>query len=271
MPRAAFVLACVFLVSATVTALELRPATLAGYRRYVDRTEARIAAARAGTVPLLWVDRQPAAVRAAVLARLRRGEVVVEPVETRDEAGHAIEIEGGLVHHWVGTVLLPAVSIDRAAAFVQDYDAYPTIFGPFIRRARVLEHSGDHYVVAMRTFVSKIVTVVMDGDYVIDYRRVSPTELVSTTVATHLFEVHDAGHADERREPADQASGDLWRYRMYCAFEAHPDGSLEQCESITLTRPVPFLVGWLVKPLLMGIPRDTLAFTLERVRAGLAR
>jgi hypothetical protein len=254
--------------SAALSAFQLAPATLASYDRYVALTEARVAAERAGTSPFLWLDRQPPANRAKILDRLRRGEVVVDRLETRDH-GAAIDVDDGLIHHWVGTVLMPGVSVDRVVAFVQDYDRYPAIFAPMIPRTHVLRHDGDEYVVAMRTSVKKVITVVMDADYVVDYHRLSPTRLVTTTVATNLYQVHDAGTSRERREPGDAASGFLWRFRMYCAFDERAEGSLEQCESVTLTRDVPFAVSWLVKPFVTGIPRDTIAFTLGQVRAGL--
>jgi hypothetical protein len=90
-------------------------------------------------------------------------------------------------------------------------------------------------------------------------------------VATNLYQVHNAGEPNERREPGDAASGYLWRFRIYCVFEEREEGSLEQCESVTLTRPIPFALGWIVRPFVTGIPRDTIEFTLGRVRAGLVK
>ncbi len=155
--------------------------------------------------------------------------------------------------------------------FVQDYDRYPQVFGPMIQRSHVLQHTGDRYVVAMRTSVKKVVTVVMDGDYTIDYHRIGPNRVWTTNVVTNLHQVHDPGTPSERREAGDAASGYLWRFRMYCAFDQGPEGSIEQCESVTLTRSIPFGVGWLVKPFVTGIPRETLEFTLGKVRAGVVK
>jgi hypothetical protein len=125
----------------------------------------------------------------------------------------------------------------------------------------------------MRTSVKKIVTVVMDADYVIDCLRLSPTRVFASNVATNLHQVHDAGEPNERREPGDEASGYLWRFTMWCSFDQRDEGTFEQCESISLTRDVPLLVSWLVKPLVTRIPRETLEFTLGKVRhaAHLAR
>jgi hypothetical protein len=251
-----------------LAARELKPATLAAYDRYVTLTERRIAEENDGARPFLWIDQQSAQARDALMRRLRNGEVVVERLQTRDN-GKPIPISSGLIHHWVGTVLLPNVPVDRAVAFVQDYDRYPTLFDPIMPRVRVLEHDGDRYVVAMRTSFTKVVTIVMDGDYIITYHRLTASRVWTTNVATNLFQVHDAGTPNERREPGDAASGYLWRYSMYCKFEQRAEGSLDQCESVTLTRDVPFAIAWLVRPFVTGIPRDAMTFTLGRVRAAL--
>jgi hypothetical protein len=43
-----------------------------------------------------------------------------------------------------------------------------------------------------------------------------------------------------------------------------------QCETITLSRGIPFGLGWIVGPFVTSLPRETLAFTLETTRKTLA-
>jgi hypothetical protein len=264
------------LVLATATVLsalpaELKPTTLAAFDRYVQLTEVRMADEIRGTSPLLWVDRQSEPDRAQVRQRLGRGEVVVERMETRD-GKNGIDVPSGLIHHWVGTVLMPGVPLERVIAVVQDYPRYPERFGPTIIGSRVLKHAGDHFEVAMRTWSKKMmVTVVIDADYLVDYQTIRPGRVWTKSVATHVAEVQSAGRADERSKPGDQASGFLWRFNNYCAFEQKPEGTYEQCESISLTRDLPFGIGWMIKPFVSGIPRETMAFTLGAVRAAASR
>ena len=244
--------------------------TLKAYERYVAVTEQRLTAEREGKAPLLWVDRQPERERTRVMERLKRGETVVSEMESR-ESGKEIKVRDGLVHHWVATVLLPGVKIDRARAFVRDYGRYTQAFAPLVTRASLTSHTDTRDVVAMRTSVKKVITVIMDGDYVMDYRQLSATRFVSTTVATNLHQVTDEGLKTERREPADQTSGYLWRYRMYCALEERAEGTYNQCESLTLTRDVPALVSWVVGPFVTGIPRDSLSLMVTAARTALVR
>jgi hypothetical protein len=255
---------------ATAPAMDLKPRTLASFDRYAALTEIRMQAEIAGTSPFLWIDRQPGPERAKLFDRLKRGEVVVSPLETRDGT-REIDVPDGLIHHWIGTVLLPGVPIARAIAFVQEYDRYPERFGPTIQRARVLRRTEDRFEVAMRTWTKKVITVVIDADYVVDYRTIRPTAVWTKSVATNLKEVQHAGEPGEVLKPGDQAGGYLWRFHSYCSFEERAEGTYEQCESISLTRDAPFGLGWMVKPFITGIPREVLEFTLGRVLAGLAR
>jgi hypothetical protein len=272
MTRMGAIAAWIVLGAATAApvAVELKPATIASYDRYIAATEARLAAERSGQAPFLWIDQQAAADRTRLWTELGRGNIVLSKLETRDK-GAAIRIDGGLVHHWAGTVFVPGVTPDRLIAFVQDYDAYPKVFDPLIPRAKVLSKDQDRFVVAMRTSVKKVITVVMDADYAVDYHRVSADRWWTTNVASNIHQVHSAGTPTERREPGDDATGYLWRFRMYCAIEAREGGTIEQCESVTLTRTVPIALSWIVRPFVTGIPRDTIEFTLGRVRSGLLR
>ena len=262
-----------FLALAAGTALfarELKPATLAAFDRYVRLTEARMADEVEGRSPFLWIDRRPAPEDSALRARLARGEIITARLETR-ESGKRIDAPGGLIHHWIGTVLLPGVSLDRAIAFVQNYPGYPTAFAPLIVRARVVSQTPDLFVVTMRTRMEKVIEVVMDGDYTVEYRRLSNSRVYTRSVASNLFQVDDAGKPGETRTPGDQATGFLWRINTYCWFQSAAEGTYEQCEAISLTRDAPMLLGPIVRPFITGIPRDALTMTLTGVRKGVGK
>jgi hypothetical protein len=267
--RRAIAVALVFGALAVVPARarELKPATLAAFERYVKLTEGRINPEVSGASPMLWIDRQPPADREAILQRLRRGDIVVSKLETRDGT-RSIAISDGLVHHWIGTVFMPGVTIDRVIRFVQDYPAYPNVFAPTIQRARVIGREGDRFEVAMRTYAHKVITVIIDQDFDVEYRTVAPKAVFSKSVARNIMEVDEAGTPTERRTPSERGRGFLWRLNNYCTFVERPEGTYEQCESVSLTRDVPFGLGWVVRPFVTGIPRETLEFTLGKVRSG---
>jgi len=220
-----------------------------------------------GASPFLWIDRQVDPGRRAMLGRLKLGEVVSARLETRDGKAE-LDAPDGLIHHWVGTVLLPGVKMGRVMTFVKDYPQYPAHFGPMIQRARVLKQTPDRFDVAMRTWAKKVLTVIIDADYGVDYRSLSPTRVVTKSIATNVFEIDDAGKPSERRTPGDKGQGFLWRLNTYCWFDERAEGVDEQCESVSLTRGVPFGLGWIIKPFITSIPKETLEFTLGQVRKG---
>lgn len=246
-------------------AVDLPPKTLAAFERYVTATEARIATELDDRKPFLWVNRRDPGVPSDAMARLTRGEVVSARLETWDN-GKKLQPDGGMIHHWIGSVLLPGVSLAKARAVVEKYDQYPRVLGPMVQRASILERNGPDFVVQMRTKVEKVITVVMDADYRIAYKTISPSKLHTKSVVVNVFEVQSAGAADERRVPGDKSGGYLWRLNTYCSFEEISAGTVEQCESISLTRGIPFPFGMIVGPFVNSIPRETLAFTLGRVR-----
>ena len=261
----------VALLAAGLEVVELKPSTLTVFEKYVALTEARMAGEVEGRSPFLWADRQPEATRRAIFDRLGRREIVSEPLETRDGRTE-IKIKNGMIHHWVGTVLLPSVTLDRAMTFLRDYDRYEERFSPTIQRSRILRQDDRQFVVLMRTWGKKMtVTAVHDADYVIEYRRLSPSRMYTKSVATNIHHVEDADEPGERRVPGDQSSGYLWRLNTYCWFDERREGTYEQCESISLTRSVPWGLGWALNRFVEDIPRETLEFTLSRVRDGLAK
>jgi hypothetical protein len=199
------------------------------------------------------------------MARLGRGEVVSARLETW-EKGKKLQADDAIIHHWIGSVLLPGVSLAKARTVVERYDQYPRVLGPMVVRASVLRHTGNDFVVQMRTTVTKVLTVVMDADYHVAYRTISPSKLYTKSVAKDVFEVKSPGKTDESRIEGDKSGGFLWRLITYCSFEELPAGTVEQCESISLTRDAPFGTGWVINRYANSIPRETLAFTLGRVR-----
>ena len=57
-----------------------------------------------------------------------------------------------------------------------------------------------------------------------------------------------------------------WRFNNYCSLEEREEGTYMQCESVSLSRGLPLLVGAIVRPFVTSIPRETMAFTLTAAR-----
>jgi hypothetical protein len=102
------------------------------------------------------------------------------------------------------------------------------------------------------------------------FTRDGPDRTRSRIVSTRIAEVEAAGTPAEQEKPVGQDGGYLWRLNTYWRFLQRDNGVYLQCESITLTRSIPAGFGWLVRPFVTSIPRESLTFTLETTRARLS-
>src|SRR4051812_23902959 len=92
---------------------DLHQRTVNAFDRYAADTEKQSADSLADDKRFLWVDRQPAADRRVRLKQLQTGGFLIERLQTR-AGGKDIDVPDGMIHHWLGTVFVPGVPIDRA-------------------------------------------------------------------------------------------------------------------------------------------------------------
>jgi putative flippase GtrA len=254
---------------APVEAAELRADTLDAFNRYVRVTESRMDGELHGKVPFLWVDRLPEAERREAYMRLKRGETVVSRLRTR-EAGREIDSPHGLIHHWIGTTFAPHATADRTLTLMQGYDRYQEIYSPNVRRSQTISREGETFKVYLQLFMKKIISVVLNTEYDVQYTRVSSTRVHVRSYTTRIAEVQNPGEAGEKEAPVGDDSGFLWRFYNYCSLEQQTEGTYIQCESISLSRAIPIGFGWLVGPFVTSIPRESLEFTLGSMRKALS-
>ncbi len=263
---ALLLLGCGF-ATAEATADQPGADTTAAFDRYTRLTAGRVETELRKDGPYLWVDLQPPANRTRHMAALRRGDVVIERLETRDN-GKAIEAPGGIIHHWIGVAFVPGVTLDQYLAFVKDYDRHQQYFTPYVQRSRLLERDGDFFRVLLRFHKTKAgVTAVHDTWHDVRYFRLSATRGGSATTTTKILEVENPGKPDEKHRSPEDDRGYLWRLDTWWRFEERDGGVYVQCESVSLSRGIPFGFGWLVGPFVKSIPRESLTFTLGQTRS----
>lgn len=254
-------LAILIAVWCTVSAVgaQLRPETLVAFDHYVQQAERRIAEEQSSPERFLWIEGLSAADRSDAERRMRSGEVPIKPV-------HAPEVPGGLIHDWVGMAFIRTATVEQVLAQVEDYDHLSRYYSPQVVSSRLLSHEGNDFRIAMRLREVKIITVIMDTEYQVHYGRLDPAHWFSDSRSTRATEIADAGTSKEHALPAGQEHGFLWRLNSYWRFVQAADGVFIQCEAISLTRDIPTGLGWLVKPFVQSIPRESLQFTLNATR-----
>jgi hypothetical protein len=63
----------------------------------------------------------------------------------------------------------------------------------------------------------------------------------------------------------------MWRLNSYWRFEETDGGVIVECESISLSRSIPFGVGWLVGSFVESVPKESLSDMLVAIREGVNR
>jgi hypothetical protein len=251
--------AAVALSVATLGAAELKEATVKAFKTYVAAAEARPAA------PFLWLDTRSAAERQRLLADLRKGELLIERLRVRP-GGRELDVPDGMIHHWMGMVFIPNATAAEAVSLLQDYDRHASVYAPTVAKSRLLSRQGDEFTFSLRFVMTKVITVVVDGEHRARFAWLGPGRARSWIRSTRLAEVADAGTSQERAEPVGQGGGYLWRLNSYWRFEERDGGVYLECESISLTRDIPFGLGWIVGPFVTSLPRESLEFTLQTTR-----
>lgn len=251
---------------APAAAATLKRATIEAFERYAAETERLAAPSLADPARFLWVD---SANRPGAADSLRKGGLVIERLETRIDR-RPVDVPDGLIHHWIGTVFVKGATVDQAVALLQDYNHHAEIYKPSVARSALLDRKGDTFHVFLRFYTKKIITVVINSEHEATFTRPDRFRAYSRIVSTRTAEVENPGTKEEKEKPAGTGEGFMWRLNSNWRFLERDGGTYIQCESMTLTRDLPFLYGWIIKPFITDIPRESLTFTLEATRAALA-
>jgi hypothetical protein len=243
----------------------LKPATVTAFDEYVRLTQARNDAELQRGTNLLWIDTLPESERAQAYEALKRGEVKMQKLETR-ENGERIRCPGGLIHHWVGAAFIPGAKLQDVLRVLQDYEHHAQYYAPDVERSKIESHDGDHFQVFLRFRRHKVITVVLNTHHDVRYFRDSETREHSRSSAARIAEVENAGKSNEREKPPGEDGGYLWRMETWWRMEERDGGVYVQSEVVSLTRDIPAGLGWLIGPFVTSIPKETLTFTLEATR-----
>jgi hypothetical protein len=252
-PRLFVLCAAAMLPALHASAGPLQPRTAKAWDAYVAATEARIRAELASERGFLGSDFTPES--AGVRGRLVRGEVVIDKMATRAGGGEALEVPDGLVSHWRGSTFLPGLTLETLLSRLQN----PPEHAPYpqdVLAMRVLARRPDALTLFVRMTRTKIVTVTYDTEHDVTYRRHGPGRASSRSVATRIVEV-DSG--------TDR--GYMWRLNAYWRYEQVAGGIIVELESLTLSRPVPFGLSAVVRPIVDRVARESIGRTLDGIRA----
>jgi len=250
-----------------VMAVDLEPKTLEAFNRYDQVTEARIDKDVMRPGAFLYIEGLPEPQRSQIRNSLHNGEIYMDRLETRDTSGLTLDAPDGLIHHWIGAVFIPGATLHQVLDLVQDYDHHQDIYKPEVVRSRLIRHDGNEYQIYYRLVKKKVITITLNTNHDVQYFPIDATHCRSRSVATRIAEVADADTPSEHEKPVGHDGGFMWRLNSYWRFEEQDGGVYVEAESISLTRDIPMGLGWMLKPFVTTIPRESLLMTLGSTRS----
>ncbi len=230
------------------------PAAVAIFNQYVSAVDARMAQEHASAeeflAPVDWT-------------RVRAEGIAVEPLTKPGGA----TLPGALLHGWRATAFAKGGTAANLERVLRDFAGYPRVFAPQVVSARVEGHEGDAAQVWMRVRQRHVITVTMDATYDVRFGRLDAAHGWSVSRSTEMDVVTADGKQGERA-----LDGALWQLDTWWSWEERDGGLAIQVETVSLTRSVPWGLGWVVGPYVESVPRDSLEFTLgAAVRAVVKR
>jgi hypothetical protein len=245
------------LMAPSVLAVDLTQATVDAFDRYIAATEERLEPRFQGR-QFLWADETP-----EWRPQLKRGALIVHPVQSNG----MVAVKGGLIQDWAGAVFIPNASLKRALAVVQDYGHHKDFYKPEVADAMIRSRTGDDFQVYMRIVKAKLLlSDVLNTEHDIRFTTVDAHRVYSRAYSRRIAEVTDAGKPGERELAVGKDRGFLWRIYGYWFFEERDGGVYVTCQSITLTRDLPFALGKILGPILRDLPGEAIRNSLEQTR-----
>ena len=239
------------------SAAELRHDTIDAFDSYIASAEAQLES-RVHSEHFLWPDES-----AQTKEQLKRGSIVVKP----SQGNGIIAVKGGLIEDWMGVAYIPNSTLSAVLATVQDYDHHREIYKPDIADAKVLSRVGNDFQVYMRLVKAKFfLSDVLNSEHDIQFFPLDSTRVYSRARSKRIAEVSDPGKPGEHELPVGQDRGLLWRMYGYWFFEEKDGGVYVSCQSITLTRDIPFVMAKLLSPIIHELPAEQVRNALEKTR-----
>jgi hypothetical protein len=243
------------------TIIELPPNTLAAFRAYVDEAEREMQSTLKTTGPFLWSGQDPN----------REQRVLNGGIEAQLWSGaKPVSVTDGLIHDWVGASFAPGATIERTLRMVQNYDNHKNIYKPGVLDSKLISHHGNDFRIYLRLLKKKIITVVLDTDHDVHYSQHGDKRWFCRSYTTRVAEVEYAGSPKEQVMPPDTGYGFLWRLYSYWRFEEKTGGVFLECRAISLSRDIPTGLGWIIDPIVLKLPRESLINTLAATRKAIS-
>lgn len=244
------------LCAAFTTYAQPPAAANAAFDTYTRSVEARLAHQHSSPNGFLVLTPQSQSVAASGKSTIEQLSPAAQPADA-------------MIHHWRGTAFVPHATVADFIAFMKNVSAFPQRYAPQVTRARILSQQPNHLQTSLRVQQTHVLTIVMDIDSDTHFFSPSPHRGYSIAHSTRIAEIDATNTSHERTLSPSEGNGFLWRLNTYWTYEERDNGLYIQVESISLTRSIPTGLGWIVRPFVESVPRESLEFTLRSTANGL--
>jgi hypothetical protein len=171
-----------------------------------------------------------------------------------------------MIHHWRGAVLIPNILLEPALPVIRNplnrEDYYQDVL-----ESGLLEKGQDVERIYLKLRRSQaMIEAAYNTEHRVEYRKHSETFTSSRSLSTRIAEIVDLGKDTEHEKPEGDDRGFLWRLNAYWKFRQVEEGVLVECETLTLSRSVPFVLRLIIGPFITGTARASVVQTLESLR-----
>jgi hypothetical protein len=185
---------------------------IAAFDQYIQSKELLAGEELSSHQKFLYIDRLPASSRIDAIARLRRGEILVE----REVSSNArsSSTPGALIHDWTGIAFVPGVSLRETLAMLQNYDRDADYYRPQVLESCLLSRQGDDFRVFLRLKQSHGITLVFDTEYDVRYTQLDASRAYSRSYSRHIAEVETL----RKLKTSENQANTTGRRKMTAAF-----------------------------------------------------
>jgi len=257
----------------------LKTETVRAWQEYVNTANAEMQQHLLPGHPFLLTDSDEDLNRAT---RLRTGEILVSP------AGEHIpkRVPSGLIHDWHGQAFIPNATIHDILPVIRDYNCYKAVYKPAVIDSKTvaaepspvspesatgsaLTYEDQFYLLLMNK--SLIAKTALDSDFRSSYVRVpdargSDQRWYSISESTRVQEIAGYGTDAQHMLPEDEGTGLIWRTYSITRYEERDGGVYIELQAVILSRDIPFLLRYVVSPIVRRVSREALMTSLHQTQ-----
>lgn len=247
--------------------LTLKPETLAAWDSYVHMASVNFQSRLTSGRHFLWLDESPER-----LDQVKKGEIIVEPMVSKDIPKMPHKVAGGLIHDWIGAGFIPNATLDDVLCVVRDYPHYKENYKPVVLDSKTISLSPpsnnmeDRFSILLmnKSILSK---TALEGDYKSSTVRLDRHRAYGITQSTRIQEIEGYGSAEAKKLPVDEGGGLIWRLYSIARYEERDNGVYVEVEAMVLSREIPFGLRWMVDPIVRRVSRSSLTTSIQQTTA----